>query len=154
MRIATRLVGIAAMIGPGTACEVTDAVGGSFASDCAIAVPLFEPYSGASDPDCSGIAVKPAEGRKKKYQSYENVWVVTTSDKTGPRSEIECTFFPHHDNCDPVGFGNGSWSIVLSGKNEAVGTSYECLCADVECVSLHTGDLIREWTWELGDCGG
>lgn len=154
MRIATQLVGVAAMIALGVACQVAGGIGGSLSSDCAFAVPLFEPYSGASDPDCTGIAVKPDEGRKKRYE-YDNVWIVTTEDRTGPRSEIECTFFPHYDNCDPVGVGgDGSWSIVLSGKNEAVGTSYECLCADVECVSLHTGNLVREWTWELGDCGG
>lgn len=152
MSARTRMFAVAVALGLAAGCEVVDAVGGAFDDDCAFAVPLFEPYSGASDPDCTGIAVKPRAGEKKKHKSWDNVWVVTTLDPPGKKDpRIECTFYPHSNNCYPE-WGAGQWSVILSGDNQAIGTSYECLCADVECISLETGELIREWTWELGSC--
>lgn len=117
-------------------------------------VPAGEDYSDASDPDCTGVAVWPEPGRDPEF-SDQIVWVVDVSGAEEGSADIECTFVPHADSCPPDPSHDGSpWSLGLGGHGSAVGTEYGCLCADVSCSAVGSGEVLRAWTWELGSCAG
>ncbi len=119
---------------------------------CDHEVPQGELFSDATDPGCTGVAVDPAPGADPQFTGAV-VWVVDATNAPGGTANLECTFDPLPGNCESWdGQNDGSWTIGTGGHGSAVGTEFDCLCADVSCMSIATGTEVRAWTWELGNC--